>query len=256
MIGIIIQARMESKRLPGKVYKKIVGKHLLEWVILRSKKSKLVKKIVVAIPDTKESSILLPLIKKNKVDFYTGSLDNVLDRYIKAAEKFKLDPVVRITADCPLVDPVLIDQIVKKYSGYKNKLDFLFIKDYPFGVGDIEVISLKALKKISRLTKNPFHLEHVISFISERPDLFKIKVEKAPAELSRPDLRVCVDELPDLFLVKKIVDYFKPRKDFTTKEILEYLDRNPEILSVNKNIKHKYIIPKEKDICNDYAKRS
>lgn len=243
MIGIIIQARMESKRLPGKVYKKILGKRLLEWVILRSKKSKLVKKIIVAIPDTKESSILLPLIKKNKVDFYSGSLDNVLDRYIKAAEKFKLDLIVRITADCPLIDPVLIDQIVKKYLDYEGELDFLFIRDYPFGVGDIEVVSLETLKKIFRLTKDPFHLEHVISFISDKPDLFKIKVEKAPSKLSRPDLRVCVDEPPDLALVKKIFKHFKPREDFTTGEILEYFDENPGISAVNKNIRHNYIIP-------------
>ncbi len=243
MIGIIIQARMESKRLPGKVYKKILGKHLLEWVILRSKKSKLVKKVIVAIPDTKESSILLPLIKKNKVDFYSGSLNNVLNRYIKTAEKFKLDHIVRITADCPLIDPVLIDQIVKKYLNHENKLDFIFIKDYPFGTGDIEVVSLKALKKIYRLTKDPFHLEHVISFISEKPDLFKIKVEKAPPKLSRPDLRVCVDEPPDLVLVKKIFGHFKPREDFITEEILEYLDKNPAILALNKNIRHNFIIP-------------
>jgi len=244
MIGIIIQARMESKRLPGKVYKKILGKRLLEWVILRSKKSKLIKKIIVAIPDTKESSILIPLIKKNKADFYLGSLENVLLRYIKAAEKFKLDPIVRITADCPLIDPVLIDQIVKKYLNSEKKLDFLFIKDYPFGLGDIEVISLKTLKKIFRLTKNPFHLEHVVSFIAERPDLFKIKVEKAPSKLSRPNLRVCVDEPPDLVLVKKIFGHFKPREDFTTEEILEYLDKNPGASAVNKNIRHNYIIPK------------
>lgn len=243
MIGIIIQARMESKRLPGKVHKKILGKRLLEWVILRSKKSKLVEKVVVAIPDTKESSILLPLIKKSGADFYLGSLNNVLGRYIEAAEKFKLDHVVRITADCPLIDPVLIDQIVKKYLDHKNKLDFLFIRDYPFGLGDIEVISLKTLKKIFQLTKDPIHLEHVVSFISEKPGLFKIKVEKAPSKLSRPDLRVCVDEPPDLILVRKIFEHFKPREDFTTEEIVNYLNENPEILAVNKNIRHNYIIP-------------
>lgn len=246
-LGAIIQARMESKRLPGKVYKKILNKHLLEHVILRVKKAKLIKKIIVAIPDTKENSILLPLIKKNKVDFYLGSLDNVLDRYIKAAEKFQIDPIVRITADCPLIDPVLIDQIVKKYLNFESKLDFFFIRDYPFGVGDIEIVTLETLKKIFRLTKNPFHFEHVISFISERPDLFKIKIEKAPSKLSRPNLRVCVDELPDLILVRKIFEHFKPREYFTTQEILEYLDKNPEIAVINKEITHNYIIPETND---------
>jgi len=243
-IGVIIQARMESKRLPGKVYKKILNKHLLEYVILRVKKAKLVKKIIVAIPDTKKNAVLLPLIKKNKVDFYLGSLDNVLDRYIKAAEKFKLDLVVRITADSPLIDPVLIDQIIKKYLNFKNKPDFFFIKEYPFGLGDIEIVRLETLKKISRLTENPFHSEHVVSFISERPDLFKVKVEKAPSEFSRPNLRVCVDEPLDLVLVKKIFEHFKPKEDFNTREILEYLDKNPKIADINKDIRHNYIIPK------------
>ncbi|MDP3883021.1 MAG: glycosyltransferase family protein [Candidatus Staskawiczbacteria bacterium] len=247
MIGIIIQARMESRRLPGKVYEKILDKHLIEFVILRVKMSKLAKKIIVAIPDTKKSAVLVPLIKKNKVDFYSGSLDNVLDRYIKTAEKFKLDIIVRITADCPLIDPVLIDQIIEKYLNSEKRLDFLFIKDYPFGLGDIEVISLKTLKRISRLTKSPFHCEHVVSFISERPDLFRLKVEKAPPELSRPDLRVCVDEPQDLDLVKKIFTHFKPREDFTTREILEYLDKNPKVANINKDIKHNFIIPNIND---------
>ena len=246
-LGIIIQARMESTRLPGKVYKKILNKHLLEHVILRVKKAKSAKKIIVAIPDTKKSAVLLPLIKKNKADFYLGSQDNVLDRYIKTAEKFKLDTVVRITADCPLIDPVLIDEIVEKYLNFEKKLDFLFIKDYPFGLGDIEVISTETLKKISRLTKDPFHFEHVVSFISERPDLFNIKVEKAPSEFSRPNFRVCVDEPRDLVLVKKIFEHFKPREYFSTKEIIEYLDKNPKILAVNENIKHNFIIPKTND---------
>src|SRR3989344_4990711 len=150
-IGIIIQARMESERLPGKMYKKILDKHLLEWVILRTKKAKLVKKIVVAIPDTKKSSVLLPLIKNNKVDFYQGSLNNVLERYLKTAEKF-----------------------------------------------------------------------------------------------IREGLRVCVDKPQDLILVKNIIKHFKPREDFTTEEILEYLDKNPKISDLNRHIKHNYSIPEEK----------
>lgn len=243
MLGIIIQARMESQRLPGKVYKKALDKHLLEWVILRVKKAKLIEKIVVAIPDTKKSSVLLSLIKKNKVDFYQGSMDNVLDRYLKAAEKFQIDPVIRITSDCPLVDPVLIDQAAKRYLSFKDKPDYFFIEGYPFGLGDIEIFNLRVLKKTSQMTKNPYHLEHVVAFLSERPDLFKIKVGKAPLELSRKNLRVCVDELPDLILVRKIFEHFKPREDFTTKEILEYLDKNPEIAAINKDIRHKYIIP-------------
>ena len=245
-IGIIIQARMESKRLPGKMNKKILDKHLLEWVILRAKKSKLAKKIIVAIPDTKESSVLLPLIKKGKVNFYQGSLNNVLLRFLEAAEKFKIGSIIRITGDCPLIDPVLIDQSIKEYRSIKNKPDYFFIKGYPFGLGDIEIISLSALKKIFSKTKDPYHLEHIVSFISDNPDLFKIRVETAPLKFFREGLRICVDEPQDLVLVEKIFEYFKLEENFTTEEILKYLDNNPGILDLNRHIKHNYSIPKEK----------
>ncbi len=238
-IGVIIQARMESERLPGKVYKKILDKRLLEHVILRVKKSKLIKKSVVAIPDTKKNLLLLPLIKKNKAEFYLGSLKNVLLRYIKAAEKFQIDPVIRITADCPLIDPFLIDESVKEYKKIKKRPDYFFIEGYPRGLGDIEILTLKALKKSIQLTKDPYHLEEVMSFILERPDLFDIKIAKASLNFFRPEFRLCVDEKPDLVLVRKVFGYFKSREHFTFKEIIEYLDKNPRLVDINKNVKQK-----------------
>ncbi|MEK7665058.1 MAG: ElyC/SanA/YdcF family protein [Patescibacteria group bacterium] len=243
-IGIIIQARMGSKRLPGKVYRKILNKHLLEWVIIRAKKSQLAEKLVVATPNTKEDSILLPIIKRNNTYFFQGSLHNVLDRFIGASKKFNIDPIIRITGDCPLIDPCLIDQSIREYSKLKKKPDYFLIEGYPFGLGDIEIIKLSALEKSLKLAKDLEHLEHVVSFISERPDLFEIIVKKAPKNLFRQDIRVCVDELPDLFLVRKIAEHFKPRTDFTAEEILKYLEKNSKIAGTNKNIKHNYIIPK------------
>ncbi|MEK7658938.1 MAG: glycosyltransferase family protein [Patescibacteria group bacterium] len=238
-IGIIIQARMESKRLPGKMNKKILGKHLLEMVILRAKKAKLVKKIVVAIPDTKKSSLLLSVIKNNKVNFYQGSLDNVLLRFLEAAEKFKIDPVIRITGDCPLIDPYLIDESIKKYLKFEKKPDYFFVEGYPRGLGDIEIISKKSLEKSAKLAKNPKDKEHVMTFIANNPSLFEIKIEKAPSEFFRPDLRVCVDEAFDLVLVKKIFNHFKPRIDMSVQEIIEYLDKRPKLISINKNVKQR-----------------
>jgi spore coat polysaccharide biosynthesis protein SpsF len=244
-IGIIIQARVGSKRLPKKVYRKILGRHLLEWVIIRSKKSKLAEKIIVAIPDTKEDSILLPIIKKNKADFFQGNLNNVLDRYFQAAKKFNIDPIIRITGDCPLIDPFLIDQAIKEYLKIKEKPDYFLIEGYPFGLGDIEIIRFKAIEKSLKMAKEARHFEHVVSFISDRPDLFKIKVKKAPSNLFRQDIRLCVDELPDFKLVKKVAEHFGKRIDFTTPEILKYLDESPNIAAINKNIRHNYIIPKD-----------
>ncbi|MBI2054300.1 MAG: glycosyltransferase family protein [Candidatus Staskawiczbacteria bacterium] len=243
-LGIIIQARIGSKRLLKKAYKKILGKHLLEWVVIRAKKSRLAKKVVVAIPDTKEDLIFLPLIKKNSADFFPGSLDNVLERYFKTAKKFNIDPVVRITGDCPFIDPVLIDEAIEEYLKIKKKPDYFLIEGYPFGLGDIEIISVSALEKSLKMAKDERHFEHVVSFISERPDLFKITVKKAPPGLFRQDIRLCVDELPDLKLARKVAEHFRPRMDFTTPEILEYLEKNPKTAAINRHIRHNYVIPK------------
>jgi len=238
-IGIIIQARMESERLPGKVYEQILDKRLLEHVILRTKRSKTVKKIVVAIPDTEKNSVLVPLIKKSGADIYLGSQKNVLERYIKAAEEFQIDPVIRITADCPLIDPILIDESVREYEKFDKKPDYFIIEGYPRGSGDIEILSLDSLKRSIQLTNDPYHLEEVMSFILEKPDLFDIKITQSSPDFVRPDFRLCVDEEADLVLVKNIFEHFKPREDFTTKEIIEYLDANPELVDINKSVKQK-----------------
>lgn len=238
--GVIVQARMESERLPGKVYKKAAGKPLLDHLISRIKKSKLTEKIVIAIPDTKKSSVLLPIIKKHKVDFYLGSLDNVLLRYINAAENFGIDPVIRITADCPLIDPFLIDEGIKRYKEFKNKPDYYFLEGYPHGLGDIEILSLKSLKKSIQMVNDQYYLEGVMPFLTENPNLFDVIIEKAHPSFLRPKFRLCVDEKPDLVLIRKIFNYFKSKENFFTKEITEYLDKNPALVDINKNVKQRH----------------
>lgn len=225
-LGIIIQARMESQRLPGKVYKKIAGGRQLERVISRVKRVKSCDKIVVAIPGTEKNSVLIPLVKKSEADLYLGSLDNVLERYIGAAEEFGVDPIVRITADCPLIDPVLIDQSIEGYNNSKERLDYFFIEGYPQGLGDIEILTLSALKKTASLTTEARHLEHVVTFILENTGLFKTKIIKSAPEFYRPDLRICVDRMDDLALARKVYRHFAPRTDFTFHEIIEYLDKD------------------------------
>ena len=184
---------------------------------------------MVASPRTKKSLILKELVKKNGVNFYPGSLDNVLDRHIKAAEKFKIDPIIRITADCPLIDPVLIDQVIRKYNRLKEQLDYFFIKGYPQGLGDIEIVTLEALKRSARLTKKAPYLEHVITFILENPSLFKVRITKSPRRFYRPGLKLCVDEIADLTLVRRIYRHFAPRIDFSFQEVIKYLDEKYKI---------------------------
>ena len=164
---VIIQARYSSTRFPGKILKKINGKSLLEILILRVKKSKLIDKIIIATTNDKNDNKVINKIKKLNVDTYRGSTNNVLKRYFCATKKFNktIKNVIRITSDCPLIDSKLIDKIVLKHE--KNNNDYTsntLVPTFPDGM-DIEVFKYEALKKAFKLAKTKFEKEHVTPFI-------------------------------------------------------------------------------------------
>lgn len=236
----IIQARMDSHRLPGKVLKRINGKPAIERLINRLKLAKKIDKIVLAVPATSQDDILFNLAERLNVVCVRGSSENVLSRLLKAAREVKADIIVRITGDCPLIDPGIIDRMLNEFE--KEKYDY-FSNDVNQGGHsrgfDVEIFSCNVLKKASELAKDDFSREHVTFSIYQHPEIFKIMHYKAPEGLYRPDYRICVDEKSDLVLVRRIFDYFKPREDFSAQEIIEYLDKNPKIASINKNVKQK-----------------
>jgi len=234
----IIQARTGSARLPGKVLKEINGKPMIEWLINRVKLSSNIDKVVLAIPDNSEDDVLFGIAKRLNIVCVRGSQQDVLSRYLKAAKETSADVIVRITGDCPLIDSKIIDEMLDYFE--KEKCDYL-INDVEYGGHprgfDVDVFSVKILKKIGKLAISDYNKEHITTFMLENPGMFKIEYYEVPEGLYRPNYRLCVDEESDLLLVKKIFDYFKPREDFTAREIISYLDNNPKTAEINKNVR-------------------
>ena len=240
-IVAIIQARMGSERLPGKVMMPICGKAILEWVVLRVGKSKLVDQLAVATSRKVIDTPIVKLCDKLGIECFRGSERNVLQRFYLAARKLGADIIVRITADCPFIDPKIIDKMIKIH--LKNDNDYTATASgdsYPRGL-DVEVFNWKTLKTAYEKAIAPGHKEHVTSFIYDRLGEFKIEIVPAPKGAERPDYRLCVDEREDLALARKVYKQFAPLGDFTFKEVIEFLDENPKITGINKNVKQKAI---------------
>jgi len=236
----IIQARIGSTRLPGKVLKKINDKVVLDYVIDRLKNCKNIDEIVLAITTNKNDGILEAYAKNKKINFIRGSEEDVLSRYYEAAKKFNAKVIVRITSDCPLIDPNIVDRIIEKH--LENKADYTantIEKTYPRGL-DAEVFNYDILKVANKLGKEKYHREHVTPYIKEHSEKFKLQNIEAEGKIKRPDIRITVDTQEDLELITKIISHFDDL-DFTTEDVIDFLDRNPELLKINENIKQKEV---------------
>jgi len=165
MILAIVQARMKSTRLPGKVLKMVNGKPLIEILLYRLSQSKKIDKIVIATSENKENDILTEIVEKLGFDVFRGSEENVLDRYYQAARRYSPEAVVRITGDCPIIDPQLVDEVIGLYQ--KNNVDYVSNTEpptYPDGL-DTEVFSFTALETAYNKAEKYFEREHVTPFI-------------------------------------------------------------------------------------------
>tara|TARA_Y100000768_G_scaffold185530_1_gene138936 strand:- start:17532 stop:18221 length:690 start_codon:yes stop_codon:yes gene_type:complete len=206
-IAIIIQARTGSKRLPGKVLKKLTKKYnVLEFLIKRLKFCKSIKKIIIATSNLRKDDAILN-IKANNVLFFRGSEHNVLKRYIKTAEKFNLKHLVRITGDCPLSDPYLIDKLTKIY--FSQDYDYVSNVNPPtFPNGfDVEIFSLKLAKKSLKKFKSKKNREHVTFAMRdvEMSKFLKIKSYNLLNSKNLNDKRLTLDNSYDYKIIREIV---------------------------------------------------
>lgn len=239
-VTAIIQARMISTRLPGKVLMKIEGKPMLWHVVNRLKFSEKFDDIILAIPDKKESDVLEEFARKNKIKYFRGSEENVLLRYYKTAKKFKIDAIVRITSDCPLIDPKIVDLIIEKHlnsdADYtSNTLE----RTFPRGL-DVEVFNFKVLEKAQKEAKESYQREHVTPYICENINVFKFQNIEAKGKLRRPELRLTVDTKEDLKLIREIYScLYKPGKIFHTEEIIDLLNNHQELIKINEKVRQK-----------------
>lgn len=201
-IVAIIQARLNSKRFKDKILKKILNKEILMVLIERLKKSKLLDDIIVAIPNTKPNDKLRDFLKKRNIKFFRGSEKNVLNRYLKCCKKNNIKNLVRITSDCPLIDPNLLDKMAKVFKN--EKLDYLSNiekRTFPDGM-DIEFITTKSLEIANEKVIYDYDKEHVTPYIL-RSKLFKKKNYQYKKDFS--DFRITLDYPGDLKVIKKII---------------------------------------------------
>ena len=233
-VTAIIQARMTSTRLPGKVLMEVMGRPLLSYQIERLRFSKRIDEIIIATTTNKEDDPIVELAQKEDLKVYRGSEDDVLDRYYQAAKKYKTGHIMRITADCPLIDPNICDRIIKVY--FKSGVDYVHTGE-GFAEGlDCGIISFKALSAAWHEAKLNSEREHVTLYIKNHPEKFdNITVEN---ETDDRNYRITVDEQEDFSVVKAILENFykEMKSSFTVREIKSFLDNNPEIYTLNANI--------------------
>jgi len=223
--SVIIQARMGSQRLPGKILKKIANNSLLDWVIKRVKKSKKIKKIILATTKNKKDDILQEIANRNKIFFFRGQNQDVLGRFYKAAKTHGSEVIVRVCADNPFIDCKLIDLLIEKFKSKKydyicnhqNRLN----SRYADGFG-AEIFSLELLQKLFNDAKKKTHREHVTQYVWENKKKFRILALQAPKSLAYPSLKFDINTFKDLNYIKKFVSANKINLLSTAGDIIRY----------------------------------
>jgi spore coat polysaccharide biosynthesis protein SpsF len=235
----IIQARMSSTRLPGKVLKHLAGRPMIWHIYDRATRCKLVDKVVVATSSDPSDDPLAHYCKNNGLEFYRGSLSDVLSRFLDILEHEKKPYCVRITGDCPLIHPQFIDNQIKALTSFDGDLSWCFNSGTAFeGQG---VHSARSLKYIAKNSTNPDDREHVGSpYFADHPDRFRVVEMHLPPELIVHSLRLTVDEMDDYLMFSKLYDHLWPaRKWIELSDAINWLEKRNDISEINKNVEHK-----------------
>ena len=242
---MIIQARMGSTRLPNKILLKIGDKSVLHHVVNQTKSSKFVNDVIIATTTSSKDKKIVNFCTKHNLKFFCGSNHDVLDRYYKCAKKFSCDPVVRISSDCPFIDPHVIDKIILKF--LKNSYDYVAnnlekinnkwqnsLCKFPQGMV-IEICKFSSLEKAWKQAKKPSEREHVFPYIQFHPKIFKISNINNKKDLSF--IRCTVDRKQDLKFVREIWKRLpKSKKTIYINDILRIIDKEPNLVEINNKI--------------------
>lgn len=260
-IGIVIQARMGSSRFPGKIMKLIDKKPMLHYVLKQVKNSKKADTVILATGIASDDDVIENFCNEHNHLVFRGSKDDLLDRYYQCAKKFSLDIIVRITSDCPLIDPLLIDKMIDYFS--KNTLDYFsnnFEKinncwqnstcNYPQGM-TVEICNFTTLEKAWKLATKPSEREHVFPYVQFHPELFQLDCIVNEQDLSH--IRCTVDHPEDLIFVRKIYDLIPENMGFVTiNDIKTIIEKNPDLVKINNFIDfeegYKISLEKEKNL--------
>jgi glutamate-1-semialdehyde 2,1-aminomutase len=226
----IVQARMKSTRLPGKVMEPINGIPLIEYLLKRVSKSKKIDSIIVATSDAREDDVLEKYLVGIGYQCHRGSEANVLERYLGALEVYAPDVIVRITGDCPLIDPILIDKIIDTF--FEKNVDYVSnISPPTFPDGqDIEVFSAEVLKSLVNKSLTGHDCEHVTPYIRNSGEYTTFNFS---SEIDHSKKRWTVDEFSDLKVIRNVCDQFKAHLDFSWIDVVNLQDENPKLFIEN-----------------------
>jgi spore coat polysaccharide biosynthesis protein SpsF len=239
----IIQARTASTRLPGKSLKTVLGKSLLAYQIERVRRAKRLDMIGVALPDNPLDDVLIEACEDLEIPVVRGSEADVLSRYQKAAVHFEADVVVRLTADCPVIDPATIDRVIERFQEARPPVDYasnVLTRTYPRGM-DTEVFSAEALKQAASEAKEASQREHVTPFFYQQPQRYRLEGVTYSNDESRH--RWTVDTAEDFELIKRIIESLYPNNPaFTLEDMLVLLAAHPKWSQLNANVPQKPLL--------------
>jgi spore coat polysaccharide biosynthesis protein SpsF len=237
----IVQARMGSSRLPGKVLMDLAGRPMIERVIARLHKSRTLSDVVVATTTEPADDVIWEKSLKESWPCFRGSETDLLDRYYKAASKYNAGIVVRVTSDCPMIDPGVVDEVVEFFFAHYPEVDYasntIQPRTFPLGL-DTEVMSFQALERAWREDRNPAWREHATPYIYKTPGAFRIKAFND--RVDRSFMRWTVDTAEDLAFVRKIFEHFK-NDEFSWTEVLSLLKSHSEWMEINRHIVQKRV---------------
>jgi spore coat polysaccharide biosynthesis protein SpsF len=233
----IVQARMGSTRLPGKAMIELGGRTVLQRVTERLRHSSRLQDILVATTSNAADDVIVRECQRLGVSSFRGSEHDVLDRYYRAASEHRADSVVRITSDCPLIDPVLVDQAIRVFlEADADYLNNASPRTYPRGL-DVEVMKMSALEKAWRVARQPHEREHVTPYLYEHPELFQLAALTGATDYSR--YRWTLDTPNDLQMLTALYSKLGDRDDFSWEEIISIMEREPQLAKINAEVVQK-----------------
>lgn len=236
----IIQARMGSERLPGKVLKEVCGEPLLARLVRRLGGATLIDNIVVATTDRPEDDAIAELGKKSGFPVFRGDSQDVLGRFERCADFFDADIVVRICGDCPIIDPAITDVVIATLinSGKDNACSTVDLDSLPRGL-DGEAVWRKNLKEAAEQATSPYEREHVTPYLYHRPDRFEVlKVGTESGGLNT--YRWCVDETDDFDLLSRVIENLEPEdRNFGWRQVVQAMQENPTWQEINAQVRQK-----------------
>ena len=237
-VGAIVQARMGSTRLPGKALLDIEGRSMLARVLDRTRAARLVDRVVVATTDNPRDDAVAAHAGTLGVDVFRGDEDDVLDRYYQAARHYQFDVVVRITSDCPLLDPAVIDDVIRPVLEPTSRIDYSangLRRTFPRGL-DAEAAPVATLERAWREATSAHERAHVFPYVYDHPDRFRLNSVTAETDWSH--LRWTVDTEEDLSFVRAVYRSLGSAA-FTWRDVLALLERSPELLQINATVRQK-----------------